>query len=122
MKIPSSEQSLSLLQGAKIVRAQSSLTCFGMVFADGRGLLLEALDEDEGELKLKYQVVDASQVPPLAEAVCSVNWTWIYGSELDELKVFESSIKFKLMPAGPLTVTTQSWQGRPFLSFMPYKG
>jgi hypothetical protein len=65
--------------------------------------------------------VEASAVPSLSEAVCSVDWSWINGSVFEDVQLSATAVRFKLNPAGPLTISSGAWQGSPFLSFMPYK-
>jgi len=118
--------SLDALAGAKVSRAQSSLDSFAIVFADGRGLLMTAC-VDEGECGIDARVVHASQITPPSEAVCAVDWSWIYGQSVVPDGVKEgmtqtgAAVKITLTSVGTITVASGMWQGKPFLSFMPYK-
>jgi len=118
--------SLEALGGAKVSRAQSSLDSFAVIFADGRGLLMTACI-DEGECGIDAQVVNASEIAPPNEAVCAVDWSWIYGQSVLDGGVKESmsatgaAVKIALTSVGTITVASGMWQGKPFLSFMPYK-
>jgi hypothetical protein len=103
--------------GTKVVRAASSLKSFAIELSDGKGLLLNAVDG----AKIQAQIVSAEDLPSLSEAVCSVDWSWIYSSSLEAVELSNAAVRFKLNPVGPLTVSSGMWQGSPFLSFMPYK-
>jgi hypothetical protein len=103
--------------GTKIVRAQSSLRSFAAELNDGRGIILNAA---EGPT-ISAEVVQASQLPSLSEAVCSVDWSWIATSSLEDIQISTTAVRLTLQPAGPLTISAGIWQGSPFLSFMPYK-
>jgi len=117
---------LEALAGAKVSRAQSSLDSFAIVFVDGRGLLMSAC-VDDGECSIDAKVVDASQIVPPSEAVCAVDWSWIYGQSVVPDGVKEgmtqtgAAVKITLTSVGTITVASGMWQGKPFLSFMPYK-
>jgi hypothetical protein len=64
-------------------------------------------------------------MPKLAEAVCSVDWSWIYGAKLLAVSAVSGprgkTIVLKFDTVGPITVSVGAWEGKPFLSFMPYK-
>lgn len=123
---------LKALTGAVLSSAESSLNSFGLRFADGRGLLIQAVIEEgdsamnlASELSIAAEVRAADQIPKLAEAVCSVDWSWIYGSKLASINLQNgprgATLILKLEPIGPITVSVGAWEGKPFLSFMPYK-
>ena len=70
------------LSGATLASAASSLHSFGLNFADGRGLLLTAAVEEgdkalniADELTIDSEIKPDSDMPKLAEAVCSVDWS-----------------------------------------------
>ena len=113
---------LSTLTGAVIRSAQSSLDTFAIALDDGRGLLLEARLPD-----IDATISGADSLPHLSEAVCSVDWSWIYGSKIVKVETVHSvhveamAIRLMLDPVGPININVASWQGKPFLSFMPYK-
>jgi len=123
---------LSTLSGAMLSSAESSLHSFGLIFSDGRGLLLKAVMEEGDsamnlppDLGIAIEIKAADQMPKLAEAVCSVDWSWIYGSRLLAITSQSSprgtTVILKFDPPGPITVSVGAWEGKPFLSFMPYK-
>ncbi|MDQ5938063.1 MAG: hypothetical protein QG574_5426 [Cyanobacteriota bacterium erpe_2018_sw_21hr_WHONDRS-SW48-000092_B_bin.40] len=122
----------SELAGATLVSAASSLHSFGLNFADGRGLLLTAAVEEgdsvmniADELTIDSEIRPVSDMPKLAEAVCSVDWSWIYGANLLAVNALSGprgkTIVLKFDTVGPITVSVGAWEGKPFLSFMPYK-
>jgi hypothetical protein len=122
----------SELAGATLVSAASSLHSFGLNFADGRGLLLTAAVEEgdsamniADELTIDSEIRPVSDMPKLAEAVCSVDWSWIYGAKLLAVNSLSGprgkTIVLKFDTVGPITVSVGAWEGKPFLSFMPYK-
>ncbi len=114
------------LAGAKVERAQSSLDSFALIFADGRGLLINAVAED-GECGIDVKVLDGREIAAPNEAVCAVDWSWIYGQSVVPGGFKEGSspqgpaVKLTLTGVGTITVAVGMWQGKPFLSFMPYK-
>jgi hypothetical protein len=114
------------LAGAKVKSAQSSLDSFAIIFEDGRGLLINAV-ADQGECGISVKILDGREIAPPNEAVCAVDWGWICGQSLVEGGVKESSgingavVKLTLTGVGTITVAAGMWQGKPFLSFMPYK-
>lgn len=120
------------LAGATLTSAASSLHSFGLNFADGRGLLLTAAVEEgdskmniADELSIDSVIKPVSDMPRLAEAVCSVDWSWIYGAKLLSVNALSGprgkTIVLKFDTVGPITVSVGAWEGKPFLSFMPYK-
>ncbi len=122
----------SELAGASLVSAASSLHSFGLNFADGRGLLLTAAVEEgdsamsiADELTIDSEIRPVIDMPKLAEAVCSVDWSWIYGAKLLAVSSLSGprgkTIVLKFDTVGPITVSVGAWEGKPFLSFMPYK-
>lgn len=105
----------------KIISACSSLQNFSIQFEKGVGLRLDANAED-GQPRIELSIVDAELLPKSTDAVCSVDWRWIYDSVPVQIAVGAAAVKFSLAPVGPLVVSAGSWQGKPFLSFQPYKG
>jgi hypothetical protein len=120
------------LAGATLATAASSLHSFGLNFADGRGLLLTASVEEgdskmniADELSIDSAIKPVSDMPKLAEAVCSGDWSWIYGAKLLSVRALNGprgkTIVLQFDTVGPITVSVGAWEGKPFLSFMPYK-
>src|ERR1700679_2107847 len=110
--------STAALAGAKIKSAQSSLDSFALIFEDGRGLLINAVT-DEGESGISVKVLDSSEIAPPNEAVCAVDWAWIYGQAVvpqDGIKessgVNGASVKLTLTGVGTITVASGMWQGK----------
>jgi hypothetical protein len=105
--------------GKTIVFACSSLTTFTCEFADGHGLVLQAM---EGTAPwLSGSVISADDLPKDSDAVCKVDWSWITGSRIAAADIDNSAASFKLDKAGPLKISVQVWQGKPFLAFQPYR-
>ncbi|MFA6208802.1 MAG: hypothetical protein WCT03_23765 [Candidatus Obscuribacterales bacterium] len=130
--LSSANQISTELAGATLKSAASSLHSFGLNFADGRGLLLTAAVEAgdkkmniADELSIDSVIKPVSEMPKLAEAVCSVDWSWIYGAKLLSVSALSGprgkTIVLKFDTVGPITVSVGAWEGKPFLSFMPYK-
>lgn len=111
---------IEVLKGKKIVSACSSLQNFSIEFESGLGLKIDAV-EVNGEPTVSISVVDATALPKSADAVCSVDWSWIYSSAPRQFAVKSSVLRFDLDPVGSLVVSAGSWQGKPFLSFQPFK-
>jgi hypothetical protein len=111
---------LAALAGKKLISACSSLKNFSMEFESGLGLRIDA-SMDEDEPVLSAIVVEAHTLPKASDAVCSVDWTWIYGSNIKKYGVSSNFVKFELDGIGPLTVSAGVWKAEPFLSFQPFK-
>ncbi len=111
---------LSSLYGKKIVRAESSLQNFSVEVEGATGLNLQALNQS-GRMFLSASVVDSSDLPKLSEAVCSVDWSWIYGSVVREIILATGTVRLNLQPVGPVNISLSVWQGSPFLAFQPFR-
>lgn len=105
------------LVGKKIAKATSSLKNFSIEFEGEIGLQMDAVDGP----KISARAVANKDLPVQTEAVCSVDWSWIYSSELKKISVDGAVVRLQLDKAGPLTVTAGTWQGSSFLGFQPYK-
>jgi hypothetical protein len=106
--------------GNKVVKAVSSLHQFAIEFSGDQCLILDAVNGDSGPA-IAPQVGNAANFPQSGDAVCAVDWSWIYGGELKSVDTRTDQIKLNLSPQGTITVSVAVWQGKPFLSFMPYK-
>lgn len=111
---------LKQFEGKRIKAAESSLKNFTIEFEGGVGLSIEASGEKDAPA-IMLTALAAENLPRLSEAVCSVDWTWIYGSSIKRSTGASSYVKFELDPAGPLNVGVSVWQGSPFLSFQPFR-
>lgn len=116
-----------LVTGETIESCASALDLFCFWLKGGEGLILKAeKDESDGivnELNIGIYALNASAMPRPGQAVCSVDWSWIYGKEilsLDKSNLPSPAVKLKL-DSVTVTVSVGIWQGKPFLSFMPYK-
>lgn len=112
------------LKGQKIVKAQSSLNAFAIYFASGKALLISAVDDELGP-DVDFEVKGADSVPEQNEAVCSVDWSWIYGKEVQSVSRgrggYGPSIRMDLGNNLVITTSVGIWDGKAFLSFMPFK-
>lgn len=106
--------------GRKIISATSSLNTFAIDLDNDRTFLIEA-DSDDGEAIAKISSVESATLTKQADAVCSVDWSWICNSTVGQIDAGGQTIRLKLDPAGPLTVSVAFWQGSPFLSFQPFR-
>src|SRR6185295_18952023 len=107
------------LKDKVIAGASSSLTMFAIKFEDGTGLLLEVGGTPEGPL-VESRLMPADELPSIGDAVCKVEWAWIVSSKVESVQSVSGSFKFNLVPAGNLNILAQVYQGKLFLSFMPY--
>lgn len=115
-------QSFENILDAKVVAACSSLTTFSCELSNGKGVVIEARDgATAGSASVKVDVVDAAALPREMDAVCRVDWSWICGSVIKALATTSGAVRFELSDAGPLSISAQVWQGKPFLAFQPYK-
>lgn len=106
--------------GAKVVAAFSSLTSFSCELDNQQGVLIEAVDVS-GSPTVNVKVVKAGEIPREMDAVCRVDWTWIYGTAVKRIATTSGAVKFELSEVGPLTISAGTWQGKPFLSFQPFR-
>lgn len=111
---------LSGIIGKKIVRANSTLRQFAVELSDDACLILDA-ETDESGPTICPNVAGSDQFPRDGDAVCAVDWSWIEGGVLTDIALNTEKVKLTLSPQGPVTVSVGTWQGKPFLSFMPYK-
>ena len=116
----SKKSDLTALVGKRIARADSSLKNFSVALDDGSGLQIDAID-DEGDARLAVTLPAAEALPNAKEAVCAVDWSWIYNSTIKNASADSSRIRLQLDPAGPLIVSVSVWQGSSFLAFQPFK-
>ena len=72
---------LTSIQGLKIVSANSSLKNLSIRLENEIGLSLDAI-ADEDEFMVRISVLKAQELAIDSDAVCSVDWAWIYGSTL----------------------------------------
>ncbi|MBS2001026.1 MAG: hypothetical protein JST44_05930 [Cyanobacteria bacterium SZAS LIN-5] len=108
---------VTTLIGKRISKATSSLKNFSIHFEGEHGLQMDSL---EGP-RISAKVVPNTDLPVPTEAVCAVDWSWIYKSQLKSITVHGPVVKLELDGIGPLVVTAGSWQGSSFLGFQPYK-
>jgi hypothetical protein len=117
---PAALTGFEALAGKKLISACSSLKNFSVEFESGVGLRIDAaMDEDEPVLHAS--VVQAETLPKASDAVCSVDWRWIYGSTIKKFGVSSNVVRFELDQVGPLVVSAGVWKAEPFLSFQPFK-
>lgn len=109
------------ISGKKLTNAFSSLTEFSCETDSEYGLVLRAVSAENGPA-IKAEVMPKAELPREMDAVCRVDWTWIADSTIDTVSSKQDAVRFQLSPAGPLTISVQVWQGKPFLAFMPYRG
>jgi hypothetical protein len=114
------QDKLAGIIGAKVLRATSSLHQFAIEFSGDQCLILDAVAGETGPT-IEPTIADATRFPPSGDVVCAVDWSWISGGELKEVKAGSDQVKLTLAPQGLVTVSVAVWQGKPFLSFMPYK-
>lgn len=110
---------LKAIIGKKIENASSALTSFAVKFDDETGVIFDAVQPASPTVAAK--TVDASELPNLEEAVCSVDWSWICGSTVREAVGAGPGVRLILDSAGPLSIGTALWEGKPFLSFQPFR-
>lgn len=117
------QQSPEALLDAKVVAAYSSLTNFSCEFDNGKGLRVDAIRNPSGQgaAKVRISVVTAAELERAADAVCRVDWTWIYGKAVLGLLTYADAAQLELSDIGKLTVSAQMWQDKPFLAFQPYR-
>lgn len=120
MNSTASQQAIDTVIGHRVKAAISSLENMSLEMDGGGGLLIKAC-ENGGKPAVSIEHMPSEQLPRQPDAVCSVDWSWIQGSALDKAVVNDASVRLHLDPAGPLTVSVQFWQGKPFLAFQPYK-
>ncbi len=113
------EGALKDIVGKTIDVASSSLTNFVVGFADGSGVNFQAVEDNQTAFVLGSLIT--GELPEFADAVCSVDWSWIKGSTITEATATSGGVRLLLDKVGPLTIGSGFWEGKPFLSFRPYK-
>ncbi len=108
------------LKGQKLGTAFSSLTEFSCETDGATGVLIRAIDSDRGPA-IEIKTVPNDELPKDSDAVCRVDWRWIAGSVVSDVSASSNVVKLQLSPAGPLTISVQTWQGKAFLAFQPYR-
>jgi hypothetical protein len=108
------------LTGKKLSSAFSSLTEFSCETEGDLGLVLKAVETSTGP-SIQAELMAKEKLPREMDAVCRVDWSWIADSTVSGVSFNGSSVRFQLQPAGPLTISVQVWQGKPFLAFQPYR-
>ena len=103
--------------GKRIINATSSLKNFSIELENDLGLRIDAA---EGPT-VQVSVVPKNELPVEKEAVCSVDWSWIYNATIKNVRSTVNTLTLDLDPTGPITVTAANWQGSAFLGFQPYK-
>jgi hypothetical protein len=107
---------------AKVVAAFSSLTTFSCELSNGKGVLVEAVGNGTASgAGVNVKVVESGALPREMDAVCRVDWTWIYGTSVKGFTTTSGGVRFDLSDVGPLTISAQVWQGKPFLAFQPFR-
>jgi hypothetical protein len=115
-------QSFENVLDAKVIAAFSSLTTFSCELSNGKGVLVEAVDGDTADgAGVNVRVIESNSLPREMDAVCRVDWTWIYGSAIKGLVTTSGAVRFDLAEIGPLTISAQLWQGKAFLAFQPFR-
>ena len=113
---------MTVLTGEVVTKAQSSLKAFAIYLESGKAILFTA-ETVGGAMKVAMAVKPAQDVPEQSEAVCSVDWSWIYGRQVKGVAGSPRGDYYKLDLGDGLVITISCgmWQGDGFLSFMPYK-
>jgi hypothetical protein len=112
-------EALKAIIGKKVENASSALTSFAVKFDDGTGVIFDAVEPASPTVSAK--TVGASELPDLEEAVCSVDWGWICGSTVQDAQGLGPAVRLILSNAGPLSIGSALWEGKPFLSFQPFR-
>lgn len=112
-------EALKGILGKTVDNASSALTSFAVRFTDGSGIIFDAVSAP-GPM-VAARIVRAEELPNLEEAVCSVDWGWICGSSVSEAQDAGLAVRLQLSQAGPLTIGSALWEGKPFLSFQPFR-
>jgi hypothetical protein len=110
----------STLTGKKLSNAFSSLTEFSCETDGDVGLVLKAVESASGPT-IEAKLLEKGKLPREMDAVCRVDWSWIADSTVSDVSYNGSAVRLQLNPAGPLTISVQVWQGKPFLAFQPYR-
>lgn len=119
-KICSPDALKNILENRQIQSATSSLNRFVMKFVDGTALILEGLQEQDS-VGIQASIAQSTDISDEDEAVCRVDWSWICSSSIATVDCRKEHILFQLNPAGPLRISVQLWQNKPFLAFQPYR-
>ncbi len=52
---------------------------------------------------------------------CAVDWTWLVGEEIAEVRSSLETITFTFRSGRTLAVTARLWKGAPFVAFDPWE-
>ena len=52
---------------------------------------------------------------------CAVDWSWLAGEEIAEVRSSLDTITFRFTSGQTFTVTARLWKGAPFVAFDPWK-
>ena len=52
---------------------------------------------------------------------CAVDWSWLVGEEIAEVRSSLDTITFHFKSGGTFAVTARLWKGAPFVAFDPWK-
>lgn len=52
---------------------------------------------------------------------CAVDWTWLVGQEIAEVRSSLDTITFTFENGRTFTVTARLWKGAPFVAFDPWR-
>jgi hypothetical protein len=56
-----------------------------------------------------------------AEGGCAVDWSWLVGEEIAEVRSSLETITFRFRSGQTFTVTARLWKGAPFVAFQPHE-
>ncbi|MBK9202576.1 MAG: hypothetical protein IPL73_09085 [Candidatus Obscuribacter sp.] len=80
-------------------------------------MLISAVDDELGP-DVDFEVKGAGSVPEQNEAVCSVDWSWIYGKEVQSVSRrrggYGPSIRMDLGNNLVITTSVGIWDGKAF--------
>ncbi len=108
------------LIGSRIKAAASSLESFDIKLDGESSLCVRATGSGATPL-VGVSMVATESLSMSDDAVCKVDWSWIVDAAIVGVNLTDRAVSFKLDPAGPLTVSVQVWQDKPFLAFQPFK-
>ena len=111
---------LKSLGSRTVSSAFSSLDKLAVEFEDGNAILID-IPKETPFAHLDMHIVKATDLAREEEAVCKVDWSWIFGSKLVDVQASGHTITLQLDPAGPVSASLQYWQGKPFLAFQPFR-
>ena len=65
--------------------------------------------------------MDDTKNPLNPDSGCAVDWSWLLGEEIAEVRSSLDTITFRFRSGRTFEVTARLWKGAPFVAFKPHE-